>query len=339
VCAAPRGYQLRIAHVVRSDSFAGVERYVRMVAPRLAARGCEVAVVGGDPAQMSRISDMVHWRPASTTRQVAAELKRLGRLDIVHAHMTAAEVAAVLTKPFHRARVVASLHFASQRGSGSSRSLLTPLGWLIDEQIAISQSVATAVNSNRVLLTGVEAADPGPAIRDRRVLVMQRLEEEKHTDVALRAWSACSLRKRGWQLVVAGRGSKLNELRQLSIHLGLSESVEWSGFVDDPTQLLTHAAVLLAPTPNEAFGFTVVEAMARATPVIAADGGAHRETVGVEGWLFPPGDVAACARILDDIENRDCAAYGDHLRSRQLTLFDIETHTDELLQIYLDLTR
>ena len=31
--------ELRIAHVVRSDSFAGVERYVCLVAPRLAARG------------------------------------------------------------------------------------------------------------------------------------------------------------------------------------------------------------------------------------------------------------------------------------------------------------
>ena len=121
VCAESRGDQLRIAHVVRSDSFGGVERYVCMVAPRLAARGCEVAVVGGDPAQMARVSDVVRWRPASTTWQVARELKRLGRLDIVHAHMTAAEVAAVITKPLHHARLVTTLHFASPRGSGSTQ--------------------------------------------------------------------------------------------------------------------------------------------------------------------------------------------------------------------------
>ena len=324
--------------MVRSDSFAGVEKYVCMVAPRLAARGCEVAVVGGDPAQMARVTGVVRWRPASTTWQVAKELKRLGQLDVVHAHMTAAEAAAVITRPFHHARLVSTLHFASPRGSGGSRVFLMPLGWLMDEQIAISEFVATAVHSSRVLLNGVEATDPGPSTRDRQVLVMQRLEEEKHTDVALRAWSASGLRNCGWKLVIAGRGTKLSELRQLAMDLDLSDSVEWPGFVDDPTQWLARAGVLLAPAPDEPFGLTVAEAMARATPVIAADGGAHPETVGVDGWLFPPGDVMACARLLDDIHHRDLASYGAHLRSRQLKLFDIEAHTDQLLQIYLDLT-
>jgi glycosyltransferase involved in cell wall biosynthesis len=329
---------LRIAHVVRSDSFAGVEKYICMVAPRLAARGCEVAVVGGDPAQMARIPDVVQWRPASTTRQVAVELKRLGQLDVVHAHMTAGEVAAVITKPFHHARLVTTLHFASPRGSRSTSVLLMPVGWLMDEQIAISEFVATAVRSNLVLQNGVETTHPGPSTRDRQVLVMQRLEEEKHTDVALRAWSASKLHENGWRLVIAGRGSRLRELRRLSTDLGLSDSVEWLGFVNDPTQLLACASVLLAPAPDEPFGLTVVEAMARATPVIAADGGAHRETIGADGWLFPPGDVAACARLLDAIELRDLAVYGDDLRSRQLKLFDIELHTDQLMKVYLGLT-
>jgi glycosyltransferase involved in cell wall biosynthesis len=330
---------MRIAHVVRSDSFGGVERYVGLVAPRLAARGCQVAVVGGDPAQMNRVSDVVQWRPASTTWQVAEELKRLGRLDVVHAHMTAAEVAATVTKPLHRARLVTTLHFASPRGSGSTRTLLRLLGRFMDEQIAISEYVAKETCANRVLLNGVEAVDPGPPTRDRQVLVMQRLEEEKHTDVALRAWSACTLRNSGWRLLIAGRGSELSELRRLSADLGLSDSVEWLGFVDDPAELLAHVGVLLAPAPAEPFGLTVVEAMARATPVIAADGGAHRETVGRDGWFFPVDDVAACARILDDAEYRDLPAYGAQLRSRQRELFDIDAHVNELMQIYREPVR
>ena len=40
--------------------------------------------------------------------------------------------------------------------------LLMPLGWLINEQIAISKFVATMVTSNRILPNGVEAADAGP---------------------------------------------------------------------------------------------------------------------------------------------------------------------------------
>jgi len=333
----PRGDHVRIAHVVRSDSFAGVEKYICTVAPRLAARGCDVVVIGGESARMAAASDLVRWRPASTTWQVAREITHLGRLDIVHAHMTAAEVAAVITTPWHRAHRVTTLHFASPRGARGTRVLLVPLGWFMEEQIAISEFVATAVDASCVLPNGVESTQPGPSTRDRHVLVMQRLEEEKHTDVALRAWSASRLRDHGWRLVIAGRGSRAQELRQLCADLGISESVQWLGFVNDPTHLLAHAGVLLAPAPAEPFGLTVVEAMACATPVIAADGGAHRETVGVDGWLFPPGDVAACVRLLDDIENRNPLAYGDRLRSRQLRLFDVEAHTDQLLQVYLRL--
>ena len=216
--------------------------------------------------------------------------------------------------------------------------LLIPLGWLMDEQIAISEFVATAVHSNRVLLNGVEATDPGPSTRARQVLVMQRLEEEKHTDVALRAWSASKLRKNGWRLVIAGRGRELYELRRLSTNLGLSDSIEWPGFVDDPTQLLTYASVLLAPAPDEPFGLTVVEAMARATPVIAADGGAHRETVGSmvgsSPLATPPHALASLtmSRIGTLLLTETSSEHGN------ANLFDIETHADKLLQVYLDST-
>ncbi len=325
---------MKIAQVVRSDAFAGVERYICLVAPRLAARGCDVTVIGGNETQMRRVSDVVKWRPASTTWAVAGQLTRLGRLDVVHAHMTAAEVAAVITKPHHRARLIATLHFASSRGSSKARAPLRLLGRAFDEQIAISQFVAKKVSVSRVLPNGVQDADPGPLTRDRCVLVMQRLEAEKRTDVALRAWSSSQLRRNGWRLAIAGRGSEQSQLRRLSDDLGLGSSVEWLGFVDDPTRLISRAAILLAPAPAEPFGLTVVEAMARATPVVAADGGAHRETVGADGWLFPAGDSGACACLLDDIENRDLASYGTHLRIRQHDLFNIEAHTDRLLQIY-----
>jgi glycosyltransferase involved in cell wall biosynthesis len=328
---------LRIAHVVRSDSFAGVERYIHLVAPRLAAKGCEVTVIGGDPTNMLQLSESVRVLPASTTFDAASQLFHLGPMDIVHAHMTAAELAAVLTKLRHRARLVATVHFASPRGSGRTAAPIRLLGSFIDEQIAISQFVARNVVVSRVLPNGVELAAPGPSKRDRSVLVMQRLEAEKHTGMALRAWSASNLRREGWRLSIAGRGSELPELRRLAEDLDVEESIDWLGFVHDPSELLSRVGLLLATAPAEPFGLTVVEAMARATPVIAADGGAHPETIGSDGWLFPTDDIAACVRLLDDAEDRDLINYGRRLRLRQRELFDINAHTEALLQIYNEL--
>ena len=331
---------MRVVHVVRSDSFGGVERYISLVAPRLAKRGCEVTVVGGERSRMRQISGPVQCWTASTTREATSRLARLGRVDLVHAHMTAAEIAAVATKPWHRARLLATRHFASARGSTRGAHLLPLLRGLdraLDCQIAISQFVADATGVPRVLHHGVEVVDTGRPQRRQAVLVMQRLEEEKHTDVALRAWASTQLRASGWQLIIAGRGSQEQVLKRLSDQLGISESVVWPGFIDDPSDLLRRVAILLAPAPADGFGLTVVEAMANGTPVIAADGGAHRETIGIDGWLFPVGDAPACGRLLDDASRRDMASYGTELQIRQRRQFDVEGHVDELLLIYNEL--
>jgi glycosyltransferase involved in cell wall biosynthesis len=248
--------------------------------------------------------------------------------------MTAADIASVLTKPLTHARLLSTLHFASQRGSTKLRAPLRLLGRAMDEQIAISNFVASVTPSTRVLHNGVESADAGPQVRQRTILVMQRLEAEKHTDIALLAWASSQLRHSGWRLEIAGRGSKLIELQRQASALGLEESVRWLGFVDNPAEMLSRAGLLLATAPAEPFGLTVAEAMARATPVAAADGGAHRETIGEDGWLFPVDDVDACAQLLDDVEKRDTHLYGSQLRSRQQAMFNIESHTDELLEIY-----
>ena len=108
----------------------------------------------------------------------------------------------------------------------------------MDEQIAISQFVSTRVPSTRVLLNGVEVAEPGPPLRERSVLVMQRLEAEKHTEIALQAWARSNLRDHGWRLAIAGRGSKLQELRLLAREIDVADSVDWLGFLDDAAGLL-----------------------------------------------------------------------------------------------------
>ncbi len=67
--------------------------------------------------------------------------------------------------------------------------------------------------------------------------------------------------------------------------------MELVGHVAETDALLAGASILLAPAPREPFGLSVVEAMAHGLPVVAAGGGAHLETVGDDGLLFPRGDT------------------------------------------------
>ncbi len=54
-----------MTHVVVTDNFAGVERYVCQVANGLADRGHRVDVIGGEPGRMrSELDPAVSHRPA-----------------------------------------------------------------------------------------------------------------------------------------------------------------------------------------------------------------------------------------------------------------------------------
>lgn len=335
----------RVVHAVRSDSFSGVERYICDVTNELSRRGWQVAVVGGAADAMRRElpAQVEHW-PAVTTAGVGRALLRVGRCGLVHVHMTAAELAAAVVKPARRYRLVTTRHFASRRGSSVGMRVLGPaLRHGLDRQISISQFVADSIGEpSTVIHNGVPTPVIKPAaVRDRTVAVMQRHEREKQTDVALRAWAAGSIRHKGWGMVITGRGSLTDDLKRLAASLGVSDSVTFAGFVDDPRALLRSAGIFLATAPAEPFGLSVVEAMAHGLPVVASAGGAHLETLDGTARLFPVGDVEACARELEVValDKALSAKLGAEAAVRQRELFSLDRHVDALIDLYEDVLR
>ncbi len=97
-----------------------------------------------------------------------------------------------------------------------------------------------------------------------------------------------------------GEDAYRHELERIIAARGLGGRVEMTGFVEDvdgalaAADCLVHASVIAEP-----FGLVVVEGMAAGLPVIAAEGGPSEIiTDGVDGLLYPPGDVAALAGLL-----------------------------------------
>ncbi len=328
-----------VAHVVRSDSFAGVEQSIVDVATEQHRRGWRVAVVGGEPARMrAELPPGVLHLPGQTVARAYRSLLTLGTVEVVHAHMTAAEIVAAAAKPRLGARLVTTRHFAGPRGSSlAARALGERAARRIDAEVAISEFVATSIEGPSLVVHNGVRQSNGHAARDQTVLVLQRLEDEKQTDVALQAWSASELPGKGWQLLIHGRGSQSDDLEALAGELGCAASVTFAGFTDRPRAVLASASILLATAPAEPFGLTLAEAMAEGTPVVAADGGAHREVAGPEGRYFPPGDAQAAARELDRLaalSDDERARLGERLRSRQRTRFTIARQVDQLLPLY-----
>ena len=201
----------------------------------------------------------------------------------------------------------------------------------VDGQLAVSRYVAEHVDGpSTVVLSGVRS-EPGrvtAAERSPTVLVAQRLSPEKNNDVAVRAFAESGLAGQGWRLSVAGRGALLGDLERLADELGIRGAVDFLGYRPDVLDLMSQASMLLAPRVDEAFGLSVVEAMARGLPVVASGSGAHLETVGATDGaaLFRPGDATDAGRLLRELadaeDRRD--SYGARLQQVQREHFTVD---------------
>lgn len=327
---------MRIVHAVCTDAFAGVERLTARLAAAQQAAGHEVVVVGGEPPSMRReLADSgARHVSADSVAAVAKALDGLVGADVINVHMTAAEVAAALAVRVRSVPVVSTRHFAGTRGSSSrpARWLTAATARHIRAQIAVSSYVAGHVEgASTVVHTGVPEQDAGHSARERlpRVLVAQRLEVEKATDVAIRAFAVSGLARQGWRLQVAGSGALRPSLERLADECGTGGAVDFLGHRSDVDTLMEEAAVVVAPCDREALGLTVVEAMAHGLPVVASAAGGHLETVGATpgAVLFPAGDHVAAGSALRelalDADRRE--SYGRDLRKVQRALFTIDT--------------
>ena len=134
----------------------------------------------------------------------------------------------------------------------------------------------------------------------KTILFVGRVDAEKRLDVLLNAFRI--LDREDVQLVIAGYGAALADLKILAANLGVSERVRFPGFIpgeDLPT--LLHCADLFAmPGEAELQSIATLEAMASGLPILAANAVALPELVSdqVNGILFRPGDAADAARGL-----------------------------------------
>lgn len=337
--------RLRILHAIRSDGFAGVEQFVRRLAIAQADDGHHVHVIGGDPARMRDVLNAsgVGYTPATRTPEVARAVRRLRRhIDVVNTHMTAADLGAAFafSGMGSRAAVVATRHFAQPRGRVGRVPIDAIVRRTIDAEIAISESVAAAIGvPSTVVHPGVETRPAtDPALRTQTVLMAQRLQPEKATDVGIRAFAASGLAARGWMLDIAGEGGERDGLQALAASVGIGDTTRFLGFREDLPALMTRAGLLLAPCPFEHFGLTVVEAMASGLPVVAADAAGHREMLGGldSRALFEPHseDAAAAhmASLAADVRGR--AALGESERARQSHGFSLRAQVEATEDVY-----
>jgi glycosyltransferase involved in cell wall biosynthesis len=150
------------------------------------------------------------------------------------------------------------------------------------------------------------------------------LEPYKAVDVLLDAWAALLLRLPEARLRIVGAGSRSDLLQRRARELGIQDKVEFVGAVPrgEVIHEIDRGTALVLPSRSEGLPRIVVEAMARARPVVATTVGGMAELVndGRSGRLVQPEDVLALTNALCEvlIDRDRAAAMGQEGRRRVL---------------------
>lgn len=353
---------LHIVHVVCTRRHAGVENYVGLVSGELARRGHRVDVITCFPSS-SFVPEGVEAIDVTDWRQAARVLRSLESIDVVNSHLTEADAAAVWGLRSRPTPIVSTRHFAKRRwshedGQGSALlrihsstrrlppgPILRMLRHKIDERIDIELSIGEFVarhmgRCDRTIRSGVPIQEdvPSAADRSKKVVLLQRLEPEKSSQVALDAWEKSNARSLGWIFEIHGEGSETRILADEIRRRGLGDSVQLKGRCGDVPSLLRSTSLLVAPAENEPLGLVVLEAMSFGVPVLASASGGHLETIGrVDGAsMFPEGDSSVCASLIDRLvlDQDERQRIADDQRAHQKAHLSLGSMIDELERLY-----
>jgi len=162
-----------------------------------------------------------------------------------------------------------------------------------------------------VIYPGVdhEKYRPGEKAERPTLLWMGRMKRYKHPDHALRVFKLVREVVKEAEMIMVGYGEAFPEVKKLIREMKLSNII-LTGRIseDEKVELLQKSWVMLCTSEMEGWGMTIMEAASCATPTVAYNVGALKETIinGKTGFLIRYGDIEGLARsvtILLEDEN------------------------------------
>jgi mannosyltransferase len=133
-----------------------------------------------------------------------------------------------------------------------------------------------------------------------------RIRYQKGTDLFVDAMVRLLPDYPDWTAVVTGRTTSDNlaferELKSKVAAAGLTQRIIFLGDVDDISVWYRRFTLFVAPSRQEGFGLTPLEAMASETAVVASDAGSFPSMVrpGVNGAIVPAGDGDALTQAIE----------------------------------------
>ncbi len=345
-----------------------VYRMVRsMISEQLSPIVCCIHSLGDLGLQLQKEGVKVYCRQQRSTLDIGlilwmSHILRDENIQVVHAHMYAAFICSVPAAFISgRTKVVYTVHgrlFPEKRMW--KRRIINPLwSFGVDQFVSISEKTKEAMayydfhpeKRIRVIHNGIHLGTTidGSDIQTMRAALgldensailgtAARLEEIKNIPMMLRAVRKVLEVIPDLYLLIAGDGSKTQDLEIYAEELGISQHVKFLGLRNDLERIYPLFGVFLLSSFTEGISVSLLEAMSYGIPAVVTDVGGNSEVVieGETGYLVPSDNDALMAdRILKLLRNKEQAfRFGANTQDRVLKHFSFEGMMDEYMGIY-----
>jgi glycosyltransferase involved in cell wall biosynthesis len=304
-------------------------------------------------------------------RTVEAALRDL-RPDVLHTHLVgplfyAGPAARAAGVPV----VVHTEHINSIRKAGPGYIRRQKMSWLwwwaaryarkffcVSEDIAEDMARRRIVPRRKleVVLNGINT-EPFERPTDRAALrqtlgfppgvpvvgTVGRLNEVKRQDLLLAAFARLRSAVPSARLLLVGDGPSRADLEALAARLGVRETVHFTGYQAHPERFLAVMDVFALSSRMEGLPLAILEAWAAGLPVVASAVGGVPALIDDNrtGLLFPSGDEAALASLLEDLLARPerAAGLGAAGRAEVFARYDLRRMAGDYDRAYRELLR
>lgn len=281
-----------------------------------------------------------------------AVLARVRPFDVIHAHDWMTFEAARQVKRISGKKVVAHLHSTEHdrvpagRGNGHIESLEREGLRDADKIVAVSrytrdlaaERYGQAIGRFEVIHNGTGEAGPivDAAERMKLIAFVGRVTAQKGPERFLQAAYLLWRSRPELRFVMAGDGDLLPLIKSMAASLGMSEVIQFTGFIDRAavSQLLHDASVFVMPSLSEPFGLVALEAIRCGVPTVISSRCGLAECIDSVITVDPEdvgGITGACLRLLDD------AGFARKLSSQawhQSSSLNWSRAVDQLVDVY-----
>lgn len=180
----------------------------------------------------------------------------------------------------------------------------------------------------------------GLNIKDDDIIVgiAARLYPVKSIDTIVRAAELVKDHSRKVKFIIAGDGEDRKQLEALTVSLGLTDTVFFPGWLNDPNELMSSIDISVLTSISESFSYSILEGARFKKATISTNVGGIPDLIdsGINGYLFEPGDYRRFAQMIIELaEDKDKrTAMGEKLYEKALASFSVESMAKTQMDIY-----